>query len=186
MAGRDFKRLGRGSDQTSDLKQLVQSNPTGLLSLLTMKGTGDAPHWLNPELQATLDLGLWYLEPTYRSFINPVGPGFNIGTFSWNVGSQVPANQMWIMKNTTWLFTSDATGSGIFTAGYQNPQGLPAFAYGSPLTITAGFARTYVLAQTFQIGELVLGPQSALGYWTTTATAGITTGLLADFYRIQL
>lgn len=160
----------------------IQRPARGLLDALGMKGSGETPIALNRELQLNFDASQLYLYDARRQ-IEGAGPAPVAGSFQ--SATSVPAGEFWIMANITWAWVSDAVGATRLRPGYVRPGG-GYHLLETEQVISAGAALTYTWARDFDYGSLILQPGWAIGFFTTSYTATVSTSWRVDYYRVTI
>lgn len=90
----------------------VQRIPRGFLEMLSMKGTGQLPSELNPNLQAVVDARDLYLADVFDSFTCNTNVAAVTGRFdSATVGRiTVPSGELWLLQQMSVTSTDMAAG----------------------------------------------------------------------------
>lgn len=163
--------------------QRIQRFPRGLLSYLSLKGTGDAPHLLASELAATIEIGPLYWADLNRSSDANTG---NMGAIGYFAGLTVPTAEMWLLMNLT--CTTAALGAGT---SYNLAPAMQRV--GTGVTKVLGVSQDATTGQiistgaTFSPYSLILYPGDTLGAVVRFGTFGvpIPSRIIADYTRLE-
>lgn len=168
-------------------RQTIQRFPRGLLSALSMKGTGDAPNQLHAELFGSFDCTTFYLGDQIKSVAG--GPGV-MGAVGWYPGGAafvVPAGEIWMVTNYTVQVGANGAGTTYkIQLGYVRAIGNVTFFL--PGESSSAIGELTLLGFQFANWQLMLYPGDSLGLAVRGGTFGVPAapGLSVGYYRLEI
>lgn len=165
----------------------VQRFPFGALDLLGLKGSGEMPTELEPQLRGNIDLTQFYLNSLRARIVSTTAVVNAPGWFP-VAGGPVPATEIWAVVNVTVFPTPALLGAGeayTFSPCYSRssidaPNVLPIIATGAGVTSkpVAGYQLD---------SPVFLFPNFTWGVWAHTVTAGASTFTCSlDYFKLSI
>lgn len=164
----------------------IQRLPRGLLDLLLMKGSGEAPTELAAEIRASVDIGALYLIDKQETIIGSTNVLGAVGFYGVGTPLTVPDREMWLLTHVSVLSNAMIAGDTIagracvarapFTAGF--------FELGPFSTLTG--AGQFGAQWDFNPYRL-LRSQDTIGFYLNQRVAYVqAVQLQATFYRLSI
>jgi hypothetical protein len=163
----------------------IQRFPRGLLDILGLKATGDAPHLLSQEVSSSLEITPLYLQERRVQLPAALLPAA-AGGYQSNAGNTVPSGEMWIVNNLTVVSSPGVGVSANVALGYawSTTGTLDSFVL-TPYTAFPA-SNTTAVGRDFEPLDLILWPGWSVGYWTNTIAGAFQGTMRADICRIIL
>jgi len=163
----------------------IQRFPRGLLDLLGMKGTGQAPTSLAELLAGTIDATQFYLferiTTTTKFLANSA-----IGGYRTDATLTVPAGELWIFDTASYFIAVSAAGSIRLTPAYQRAVSTGDWSGLGVQTQQVGGAAATDQLISGQLGrELILSPSDTIGAYINAPIVGTYSLFMRmDYYRL--
>lgn len=160
----------------------IQTRPTSLGALLTLKTRGDMPKALLDEVRGMIDLESWWLRtktivwPTVPSRALGAGGG---GFYQWLTGSPVvPSNEWWYVRSASVSLVQGAATPRTFIGqlAYFVPPVVPFRVNAVAQSVGSGGVATGD-AVMFAAFDFWMPPGAQLGIWVNTMNASSTLDL---------
>lgn len=163
----------------------IQRLPVGLLDLLGMQSTGDAPHLVSGEVQPVLDLTDLYLTDRLRGANGATANVAAIGGLLTTVGP--PAGQQWMVYGVAGTMSGALAAATGFTGTLLINRPSVGFAQFVGPTFAVANPAQWVGGQWFE-RPLIMRPGDTLGIWISAVTGAPaqSVGLSAIFVPLTI
>jgi len=166
----------------------IQRFPKGLPGALAMKGTGDVPTELAPQILGVFDTTTLYFQDQRRQAVGQTAGGAPLGPTRPTSGTViVPAGEFWIVTGMA-TYTVASLGAGITCRFRQYMLRQSNLSYLIFPTVTTGAALDWPgVGETWDLGSMVWNPGDTFGVWVeATAGAAREYSFCVDYVRVEI